>query len=711
MEKAPFEFGITYVLNPNDGEKEIRAHLQNIREMGFTMIRTFLPWDGVEPADGVFEFGMFDSIHDIAAELGLHILESFSIYPPCWLREKLFEAYNYEQTGRFACLDLPLLQEHAKRYISTIVERYKNHPALYQWSVWNEPAKSPCYCKYTIQSFGEWLRRRYPSKDDVYHAWYAEQNIFCAHNLPDDFENYNSAEIRRVLAPSNKRRNTPLMFDYNRFLMDSLNDNIAFVTNTIKSLDPNHTTQCHTTRPIFNPVSIANNEYAISRIVDAYGITLHYYHCSQMRHEEQSLAFSFSLDRARGWAGDKPVWVTELQAGTSQGMTPSPERLHSELYRTLARNMAGAVLWQYHGWRAGQFEVGEYSLVNPSDGGPTERSKAAGQFGAALADLSGKVSKMTRPAARCAILVSTETNLMQTIRGAKQRDVNRPSRLSPDEHNLAVYGCYKALRLKNYLVDFVCEQQILEGALKDYQVLYMPQVSMIQPPVAKVIADFVQQGGALYADGRAAELTGNIFLKDTIPNCGLSEVFGARETDFIAWEEVEEHKNIMVMDNGDRLTGYWQMQRLAPIGDAKVIGRFADGYPAVITNNFGKGRTMLVGSALCRKNYFESEPAAMQLLVDFAGAPDETAIRLVSPACGVELDYSASDDAAFIVLTNHTGEECDFVLETQWNVADLTMPEQANGNCTAQLASDGKTITGRLGAKNWTSLAMLVRKI
>ena len=62
MKKAPFEFGITYVLNPNDGEKEIRAHLQNIREMGFTMIRTFLPWDGVEPADGIFEFGMFDSI-------------------------------------------------------------------------------------------------------------------------------------------------------------------------------------------------------------------------------------------------------------------------------------------------------------------------------------------------------------------------------------------------------------------------------------------------------------------------------------------------------------------------------------------------------------------------------------------------------------------------------------------------------------------------
>ena len=710
MTKDQFEFGITYVLNPNDSEKEIRDHLRDIRNMGFTMIRTFLPWDGVEPADGVFDFDKFDCIHDIAAEEKLHILESFSIYPPCWLREKLYKEYNYEQTGRFPCLDLPLLREHAERYISTIVERYKNHPALYQWSVWNEPAKSPCYCKYTINAFGEWLRRRYPTKSDVDKAWYAEQNIFCAHNLPDDFENFNPAEIKRVLAPVNKRRNTPLLFDYNRFLMDNLNENIAFVTNIIKSLDPDHTTQCHTTRPIFNGVACANDEYGTSRIVDAYGITLHYYHCSQMRHDEHSLAFSFCLDRARGCAGDKPSWLTELQAGSSNGMTPSPERLHSELFRTLARKMAGAVLWQYHGWRAGQFEVGEYSLVKPSVGGPSERTKAAGEFGAALAELSGKVSKMTRPAARCAILVSTETNLMQTIRNMKQRDVNRPTRYSLDEHNLAVYGCYKALRLKNYVVDFVCEQQILEGALKNYQVLYMPQISMMQPPTAQVIADFVQQGGALYADGRAAELTGNIFLKDTIPSCGLSEVFGARETDFYAWEEVEEANNILTMENGDRLTGYWQMQRLAPLGDAQVIGRFVDGTPAVITNKFGKGRTMLVGTALCRKNYYESEPAAMKLLTDFAGT-EESPIRLVAPAGGIELDYAASEDSAFIVLTNHRSEECDFVLESQWALADLVIPAQANINCSATLASGGKTITGHLGAGNWNTLAMLVHKI
>ena len=76
MTKDQFEFGITYVLNPNDSEKEIRDHLRDIRQMGFTMIRTFLPWDGVEPADGVFDFDKFDCIHDIAAEEKLHILLS-----------------------------------------------------------------------------------------------------------------------------------------------------------------------------------------------------------------------------------------------------------------------------------------------------------------------------------------------------------------------------------------------------------------------------------------------------------------------------------------------------------------------------------------------------------------------------------------------------------------------------------------------------------
>ena len=708
MSQAPFQFGITYVLNPNDGEREIRLHLQNIRDMGFTMIRTFLPWDGIEPADGVFEFGLFDRIHDLAAEIGLKILESFSIYPPCWLRQKLFDECHYEQTGRFPCLDIPLLREHAKRYVSAIVERYRRHPALEQWSVWNEPAKSQCFCPHTIQAFGQWLRRRYPTREALHQGWYAEQNIFCAQNLPDDFEHFDAGEIRRVLAPSNKRRNTPMAVDYQRFLMDNLSENIAFIAGIITSLDPNHRTQCHTAHPIFNSVAYANDEYGIARIVDEYGITLHYFYSSQLRPADRSLAFSFGLDRVRGWAAEKPAWLTELQAGTSQGMTPSPERLHSEFYRTFVRKMAGAVLWQYHGWRAGRFEVGEYSLVNPSDGGPTERTRAAGQFGAALADLGGTIGRMSRPAARCAILLSTETNLMQTIRGATQRDVNDPKRLSPYEHNLAAFACYKALRLHGHLVDFVCERQILEGALERYEVLYLPQVSMVQEAVAQAIAAFVQRGGALFADGRCAEFTGNIFLKQTIPCCGLDQVFGAREVDFLAWEEENEQDNALVMENGDRLSGYWQMQRLAPLDGAKVVGSFADGHPAVIANRFGKGRTMLVGTALCRRNYRDAEPAAMQLLADFAGEADAP-VRLRTPQAGVEMDYAAGAEGAFVVLTNHTGGACDFTLECQWPVAGIDVPAQANGGCSARL-DGGHAVSGRLAASPWCSLAMLVRR-
>ena len=39
MKKAPFEFGITYVLNPNDGEKEIRAHELKERRAGQPFFR------------------------------------------------------------------------------------------------------------------------------------------------------------------------------------------------------------------------------------------------------------------------------------------------------------------------------------------------------------------------------------------------------------------------------------------------------------------------------------------------------------------------------------------------------------------------------------------------------------------------------------------------------------------------------------------------
>ena len=61
-------------------------------------------------------------------------------------------------TGGFPglCLDNPDMRAAAETFLTTLVERYRNHPALYGYDLWNEntsfggsPNHMYCYCEAT----------------------------------------------------------------------------------------------------------------------------------------------------------------------------------------------------------------------------------------------------------------------------------------------------------------------------------------------------------------------------------------------------------------------------------------------------------------------------------------------------------------------------------------------------------------------------------
>ena len=68
------------------------------------------------------------------------------------------------------CLDNTEAQAAAERFLTTLVERYRNHPALLGYDLWNENTypgggarKMNCYCEGTRQKLREWLQARYGS--------------------------------------------------------------------------------------------------------------------------------------------------------------------------------------------------------------------------------------------------------------------------------------------------------------------------------------------------------------------------------------------------------------------------------------------------------------------------------------------------------------------------------------------------------------------
>ena len=179
-------------------------------------------------------------------------------------------------------------------------------------------------------------------------------------------------------------------------------------------------------------------------------------------------------------------------------------------------------------------------------------------------------------------------------------------------HNNERKAIYYALRHAQVPVDFLSEDDVIEGRAKDCQVIYILQQWMHSKATA-ALTKWVQAGGTLVALG------GGGFMNEfNQSNPGANTLYGvksqslATDPDLVPKYLLKENTPFLTkqdlppyvpMDKvkwtrGDRAVSdvpviVWK-QTLAPT-DAKVIGTFADGKPAVLEKAHGKGRALLFG--------------------------------------------------------------------------------------------------------------------
>ena len=148
----------------------------------------------------------------------------------------------------------------------------------------------------------------------------------------------------------------------------------------------------------------------------------------------------------------------------------------------------------------------------------------------------------------------------------------------------SMLGYYRALFSTNTPVDFV---HIDEIGRKPYKLIILPYPLMISQRAAQTLVDFVRGGGALVSEARLGWNDERGRAKDVIPGFGLNEVCGCRET---AIQTTPSGK----VDVDVGFKGFVYQESL----DGNAIAHFADGSNAIVTNNFGKGRMMTIGTFL-----------------------------------------------------------------------------------------------------------------
>ena len=166
-------------------------------------------------------------------------------------------------------------------------------------------------------------------------------------------------------------------------------------------------------------------------------------------------------------------------------------------------------------------------------------------------------------------------------------------------HNAERKALYVALRHSQVPVDFVTEDDVIDGRAKGYRLIYVTQ-EYLHSRAVEALTDWAKAGGTVVA------LCGGGFRNELDrPNPAAEALYGAKGGDIVrdpAMTQILAKQDLPPARPVDRVKWgtlrrvaaiAWQ-QRLALAG-GQPLGRFTDGSPAVVEKRHGKGRAVLFG--------------------------------------------------------------------------------------------------------------------
>ena len=183
-------------------------------------------------------------------------------------------------------------------------------------------------------------------------------------------------------------------------------------------------------------------------------------------------------------------------------------------------------------------------------------------------------------------------------------DIRNPSPLTKGGYsNAGRKAIYYALRHAQVPVDFLSENDVLDGLADTYQLIYVTQ-EYLHSRAVPALLKWVEKGGTLVA------LCGGGFLDEfSRPNPAANALYGVRgqaiEKDtrldvfqlkqdlppYVPLDHVRWTRNETSVTNVPVIL--WK-QLIEP-SDGKVVGTYSDGKPAVVEKAHGKGRALLFG--------------------------------------------------------------------------------------------------------------------
>ncbi|MEM6366219.1 MAG: beta-galactosidase [Planctomycetota bacterium] len=211
---------------------------------GMNAFRHWFMWSAIEVAPGQYDWGEYDRQLDLAAEHGIAtIVGEILSTAPQWAFAKYPHARMETADGRIVgphynnaaavggwpglSLDNDDVLEVAEEFIRQLVLRYRSHPAMAGYDVWNElnhlGDAGGCWCEASAQKFRTWLRDRYGDLKTLGEASYRYS-----------YTDWDQVRIPRTIGPY------PDSIDWGLFRVDNAMRIFERRVKLIRELDPSH---------------------------------------------------------------------------------------------------------------------------------------------------------------------------------------------------------------------------------------------------------------------------------------------------------------------------------------------------------------------------------------------------------------------------------------------------------------------------------------